>query len=219
MPNRPDTVRTSDGGRKHLALVGLEARILQGEPAGHDQKQSDDSTVARRRAHTYPRPRASPLGAEERPPKLCRCVEGSKAAAPLHPSLAPTQLSLNRDRGRCVPCLRSTPARTREHHADGGPTEAGSRAATRRPVDRLDSARLVANGSRVVAASSGETQESSQVTELQNGPGRDRTANPLIKSQLLYQLSYRPTLSVGEARESRRFGAWCHVSSGEKTPL
>jgi hypothetical protein len=34
--------------------------------------------------------------------------------------------------------------------------------------------------------------------ESTNGPAEDRTPNPLIKSQLLYQLSYRPTLRLGE---------------------
>jgi hypothetical protein len=48
-------------------------------------------------------------------------------------------------------------------------------------VDRLDSARVIANGSKVVAAESSEKTEAAQVPESENEPTEDRTPNPLIK--------------------------------------
>ena len=52
-------------------------------------------------------------------------------------------------------------------------------------VDRLDEA----SGSRMVAEMVNQAGESSEPLEKFGGPCRDRTCGPLIKSQLLYQLS------------------------------
>jgi integrase len=63
-------------------------------------------------------------------------------------------------------------------------------------VDSLDSARVVANGSKVVAAGEGELAENAQLLEKPSGPGRDRTANPLIKSQRTVRItSYQVSAS------------------------
>ncbi len=66
-------------------------------------------------------------------------------------------------------------------------------------VDRLDAGpaikkaeKLAAageSGSRVVAKPGSETREPAEGVEKDGGPCRDRTCGPLIKSQLLYQLS------------------------------
>ncbi len=48
-------------------------------------------------------------------------------------------------------------------------------------VDRLDGDRVVANGSKVVAAGGGGTEETAQLPDSENGPAEDRTPNPLIK--------------------------------------
>ena len=83
-------------------------------------------------------------------------------------------------------------------------------------VDSLDDACRHRSGDRVVTFSSGSTAVAVQVADLENGPAEDRTPNPLIKSQLLYQLSYRPTPRLARTRESRRFDLRCHVSAPRK---
>jgi integrase len=52
-------------------------------------------------------------------------------------------------------------------------------------VDRLDGE----SGSKVVAKAAGEGTKAAEPIEKSGGPCRDRTCGPLIKSQLLYQLS------------------------------
>ena len=52
-------------------------------------------------------------------------------------------------------------------------------------VDRLDEA----SGSKVVAKAGGLGEEAPESVDWIGGPCRDRTCGPLIKSQLLYQLS------------------------------
>jgi integrase len=56
-------------------------------------------------------------------------------------------------------------------------------------VDRLDAPSFVQSGSKVVADEARELNETSEVVEEFGGPCRGRTYGPLIKSQLLYQLS------------------------------
>ena len=56
-------------------------------------------------------------------------------------------------------------------------------------VDRLDATSFVESGSKVVADTTGGPEEASEVVEDIGGPCRGRTYGPLIKSQLLYQLS------------------------------
>ncbi len=56
-------------------------------------------------------------------------------------------------------------------------------------VDRLDTASLLESGSNVVAGEGFEEDRDSQVAGKFGGPCRGRTYGPLIKSQLLYQLS------------------------------
>ena len=48
-----------------------------------------------------------------------------------------------------------------------------------------------------------------QVLEKSGGCDRDRTCDPLIKSQLLYQLSYAPTLSAGSFRPDEALYRHC----------
>src|SRR6266849_3519473 len=54
-------------------------------------------------------------------------------------------------------------------------------------------------------------------------PSRARTCDPLIKSQLLYQLSYRPTAEVKIIRrrttESRQAFRKTHLECGDSSPL
>ena len=52
-------------------------------------------------------------------------------------------------------------------------------------VDKLDSG----IGSKVVAEAASGTPDDPEVPDLIGGPSRTRTLDPLIKSQLLYQLS------------------------------
>jgi len=62
----------------------------------------------------------------------------------------------------------------------------GPLAADREPaVNRLDDP----SGSKVVAKTESATSYASEVADLIRGPSRTRTLDPLIKSQLLYQLS------------------------------
>ena len=56
-------------------------------------------------------------------------------------------------------------------------------------VDRLDAPIFDESGSKVVATEGLEEEESSEVVGKFGGPCRGRTYGPLIKSQLLYQLS------------------------------
>ncbi len=56
-------------------------------------------------------------------------------------------------------------------------------------VDRLDATSFLESGSKVVAAEGFEEDRDSQVAGKIGGPCRGRTYGPLIKSQLLYQLS------------------------------
>jgi hypothetical protein len=55
--------------------------------------------------------------------------------------------------------------------------------------DRLDTAIFWESGSNAVAGEGFEEDRDSQVAEEFGGPCRGRTYGPLIKSQLLYQLS------------------------------
>jgi hypothetical protein len=56
-------------------------------------------------------------------------------------------------------------------------------------VDRLDATMLHESGSNVVAGGDLEADANSEVVGIFGGPCRGRTYGPLIKSQLLYQLS------------------------------
>jgi hypothetical protein len=56
-------------------------------------------------------------------------------------------------------------------------------------VDRLDAPIFDESGSKVVAAEVVEKEENSELVGKFGGPCRGRTYGPLIKSQLLYQLS------------------------------
>jgi integrase len=56
-------------------------------------------------------------------------------------------------------------------------------------VDRLDATVVSESGSKVVAELAFESEENSEVVGKFGGPCRGRTYGPLIKSQLLYQLS------------------------------
>jgi integrase len=56
-------------------------------------------------------------------------------------------------------------------------------------VDRLDATAFFESGSKMVADSAFEPEENVEVVETFGGPCRGRTYGPLIKSQLLYQLS------------------------------
>ena len=56
-------------------------------------------------------------------------------------------------------------------------------------VDRLDAPLFSESGSKVVAIRAWEAEETSEVVGTFGGPCRGRTYGPLIKSQLLYQLS------------------------------
>ncbi len=56
-------------------------------------------------------------------------------------------------------------------------------------VDRLDATLFAGSGSKVVADPGFESEENSEVVGKFGGPCRGRTYGPLIKSQLLYQLS------------------------------
>jgi hypothetical protein len=56
-------------------------------------------------------------------------------------------------------------------------------------VDRLDAPLVPASGSKLVAGDALEEEENSEVVGKFGGPCRGRTYGPLIKSQLLYQLS------------------------------
>jgi hypothetical protein len=56
-------------------------------------------------------------------------------------------------------------------------------------ADRLDATVFHESGSKVVAAEVFEQEEDSEVVGKFGGPCRGRTCGPLIKSQLLYQLS------------------------------
>src|SRR5689334_4616406 len=56
---------------------------------------------------------------------------------------------------------------------------------------------------RVMTVDGGGASATAQLLEAVDGPAENRTPNPLIKSQLLYQLSYRPTRPEA-ARERRR---------------
>jgi Phage integrase family len=56
-------------------------------------------------------------------------------------------------------------------------------------VDRLDATNFLESGSKVVADPALLPEENSEVIEKFGGPCRGRTYGPLIKSQLLYQLS------------------------------
>jgi integrase len=56
-------------------------------------------------------------------------------------------------------------------------------------VDRLDATNFLESGSKVVADPALLPEENSEVVEKFGGPCRGRTYGPLIKSQLLYQLS------------------------------
>ncbi len=56
-------------------------------------------------------------------------------------------------------------------------------------VNRLDEFVDLVGGSNLVAQAPSPTEESLQPVDLIGGPYRDRTCGPLIKSQLLYQLS------------------------------
>ena len=62
-------------------------------------------------------------------------------------------------------------------------------------VDQLDAG----IGSTVVAAGEDVEEGALEVTEKVGGPCRDRTYGPLIKSQLLYQLSYASVAFAAEA--------------------
>ena len=56
-------------------------------------------------------------------------------------------------------------------------------------VDRLDATLLGESGSKMVATGGSEEEAKAQVVGKFGGPCRGRTYGPLIKSQLLYQLS------------------------------
>ena len=56
-------------------------------------------------------------------------------------------------------------------------------------MDRLDATQVPESGSTVVAEGVLEEAENSEVVGKFGGPCRGRTYGPLIKSQLLYQLS------------------------------
>ena len=56
-------------------------------------------------------------------------------------------------------------------------------------VDRLDATVFEESGSKLVADPVLDSEENSEVIEKIGGPCRGRTYGPLIKSQLLYQLS------------------------------
>ena len=56
-------------------------------------------------------------------------------------------------------------------------------------VDRLDAVAAEPSGSKMVAMGGKDAGETSEVLENFGGPCRGRTYGPLIKSQLLYQLS------------------------------
>ena len=55
--------------------------------------------------------------------------------------------------------------------------------------DRLEGCGEGPSGSKMVANAPLATEESAQFVDLIGGPCRGRTYGPLIKSQLLYQLS------------------------------
>src|SRR4029078_13093686 len=67
-------------------------------------------------------------------------------------------------------------------------------------VDSLDDTCRRGSGDRVMTLTTGGAAIAVQVADLENGPTEDRTPNPLIKSQLLYQLSYRPLLRFAGPR-------------------
>jgi len=56
-------------------------------------------------------------------------------------------------------------------------------------VDSLDDAPAKRSGDRVVTFGGGSGESAAQLSDFESGPPRNRTANPLIKSQLLCQLS------------------------------
>jgi hypothetical protein len=57
------------------------------------------------------------------------------------------------------------------------------------PTATVDTPSAVANGSSVVAEGTSERFVNPQLVDSDGGPHRTRTCDPLIKSQLLYQLS------------------------------
>ena len=65
----------------------------------------------------------------------------------------------------------------------------GYRMGSKAAVDRLDGVPDTQSGSKVVTEPLTERGEPSEPTEKIGGPCRTRTYDPLIKSQLLYQLS------------------------------
>ena len=56
-------------------------------------------------------------------------------------------------------------------------------------IDRLDAPPLMESGSKMVAVAEDDGGGEIEVVEINGGPCRGRTYGPLIKSQLLYQLS------------------------------
>src|SRR5438552_13508371 len=53
-------------------------------------------------------------------------------------------------------------------------------------VDSLDETPATRDGDRMVTFGGGSGAAAAQVADVEDGPARNRTANPLIKSQLLY---------------------------------